>query len=85
MFSEHFYRSIASHEHTFKKLQIPQMQTLAQHNLLLSLNHLHVAAQGAFLIGRRRLVNRHVDWLLNLLTSAVADQYLLRLERHVAK
>ena len=39
-----------------------------------------LAAQGTFLIGRRRLVNRRIDWLLYLLTTAVADQYLLRLE-----
>ena len=65
-------------------LQIPQMQSLAQRNLLLSLKYIHLVAQGKFLIGIRRLVIRRIDWLLTFLTLAVADQYLLRLERQAA-
>ena len=44
-------------------------------------HRLHLSAQGTFLIGRRRLVNRRIDWLLHLLTTAVSNEYALRLQR----
>ena len=60
---------------------MPQTQILSSEQ---SIQHLDLAARRTFLIGRRRLVNRRIDWLLNLLTTAVANQYILRLERQAA-
>ena len=39
---------------------------------------LHISLQGTFLLGKRRLINRRVDWLLWVLTTEVAEEFAIR-------
>ena len=39
---------------------------------------MHISLLGTLLLGKRRLINRRVDWLLWVLTTEVAEEFAIR-------